>query len=90
MYYVYVLQGPKQFYIGSTENLKRRFSEHQSGKPVATRKRGPWTLVYYEASLSKTDALVREKYLKTAWGRRYLKTRMSHSVQLSHGENGSG
>jgi len=33
-------------------------------------------LVYYEACSDQQDALHREKYLKTAWGKRYLKTRM--------------
>lgn len=80
MYYVYVLQSPKQFYIGSTSDLKRRFAEHQSNRCTATKNRGPWKLIYYEASLSNRDALKREKYLKTAWGKRYLKTRVKHSV----------
>lgn len=90
MHYVYVLRGPKQFYIGSTNDLRRRFEEHQNNKSIATKNRGPWKLIYYEASESKTDALVRERYLKTAWGKRYVKERTKHSMQLSHGENGSG
>jgi putative endonuclease len=80
MYYVHVLHSPKQFYIGSTGDLKRRFVEHQSGKSLSTKNRGPWELVYYEASLSKTDALIRERYLKTAWGKRYLKLRIKNSI----------
>ena len=79
MYYVYVLKSPKQFYIGSTSDLKRRFAEHQDGKSKSTKNRGPWEIVYYEASKSIKDALKREKYLKTAWGRRYIKTRLEHS-----------
>jgi putative endonuclease len=35
-------------------------------------------LVYYEGCLNQSDALEREKYLKTAWGKRYLKNRMQH------------
>ncbi len=80
MYYVYVLRGPKQFYIGSTNDLKRRFAEHQRGESIATKKRGPWKLVYYESSLAHKDALIREQYLKTAWGKRYLKNRIKHST----------
>jgi len=79
MYYVYVLKSPRQFYIGSTSDLKRRFTEHQNGKSKSTKHRGPWKIVYYEASQSIKDALKREKYLKTAWGRRYIKTRLEHS-----------
>ncbi|MEN9338222.1 MAG: hypothetical protein RIQ41_536 [Candidatus Parcubacteria bacterium] len=79
MYYVYVIKGPKQLYVGMTGDLKRRFSEHQANQSFATKNRGPWTLVYYEASLSKTDAIIREQYLKTAWGKRYIKSRTKHS-----------
>ena len=80
MYYVYVLRCPKQFYIGSTKDLRRRFAEHQGNKVFATKNRGPWQLVYYEASQSEKDARQREKYLKTAWGKRYLKNRIKHSI----------
>lgn len=80
MYYVYVLQSPKQFYIGCTGDLKRRLIEHQTNKSISTKNRGPWKLIYYEASLSNRDTLKRERYLKTAWGKRYLKTRVQHSV----------
>lgn len=79
MFYVYVLKSPKQFYIGSTKDLKKRFLEHQTNKVFSTKGRGPWRLVYYEASEIEKDARRREKYLKTAWGRRYLSTRISES-----------
>ena len=78
MYYVYVLQSLKDgwFYTGYSEDLKRRFAEHSSGAVNSTKYRLPVKLVYYEASCDQQDALHREKYLKTAWGKRYLKTRM--------------
>jgi putative endonuclease len=34
-------------------------------------------LVYYEACRTQTDATKREKYLKTAWGKRYIKSRLA-------------
>jgi putative endonuclease len=79
MFYVYVLRSPKQFYIGSTGDLKRRFAEHRRNANFSTKNRGPWNLIYYEASHSEKDARVREKYLKTAWGRRYLKGRIKNA-----------
>jgi len=79
MYYVYVLQGPKHRYVGFTSDLRVRVAKHQSNQVTATKNRGPWKLVYYEAPLSKTDALIRETYLKTAWGKRYIKNRTAHS-----------
>lgn len=80
MYYVYVIKSPKQFYTGFTHDLKRRFNEHVNNQSIATKNRGPWKLVYYEACLSNTDALRREKYLKTAWGKRYIKQRIKDSL----------
>jgi len=78
MYYVYVLRGPKQFYTGMTNDLKRRLLEHNTNANFATKNRGPWKLVYYEASESEKDAYIREKYLKTAWGKRYIKSRIKN------------
>ena len=79
MFYVYVLKGPKQLYIGSTNNLRRRFSQHQNNESFSTKNRGPWKIIYYEACESEKDGKTREKYLKTAWGRRYLKQRLKNS-----------
>jgi len=78
MYYVYVLQSlkDKQFYVGYTDDLKNRFEEHNSGRVVSTKNRRPLKLVYYEACLNQQDATKREKYLKTAWGKRYIKNRL--------------
>lgn len=78
MFYVYVLESLKDkgFYIGFTADLKKRFISHNKGFSNATKWRRPFTLIYYEASLNKSDALHREIYLKTAWGRRYVKNRI--------------
>jgi putative endonuclease len=79
MYYVYVLRNSRQFYVGSTNNLRRRLSEHNNNKSFSTKNRGPWKLVYYEASLAEKDARLREIYLKTAWGKRYIKNRLKNA-----------
>ncbi len=78
MYYIYVLQSLKdnKFYTGYTDNLKRRFKEHNNGLVLSTKIRLPFKLVYYEASLSVRDAKAREKYLKTGMGKRYIKNRI--------------
>ncbi len=80
MVYEYVLRGPKQFYIGSTRDLRRRIADLKANRETSTKNRGPWTLVYYEACEADKDARLREKYLKTAWGKRYLKNRIKNSV----------
>jgi len=66
MFYLYILRSLKdsKLYIGSTSDLKRRFSEHNSGKNYSTRNRKPFELIYYEAYRSESDARQREKNLK--------------------------
>lgn len=78
MYYVYVLQSlkDKYFYTGFATDLEKRLKRHIRGLVEATKYRGPLRLVYYEASLNKKDAIHREIYLKTAWGKRYIKHRI--------------
>ncbi len=82
MEYVYVLQSlkDKKLYIGYTNNLQRRFREHNAGKCEVTKERRPFRLLYYEACNQKEDALKRELQLKTGFGREYLKRRLSDTV----------
>ena len=81
-WYVYILRSERdnKFYIGSTNNLKRRVSEHQQGKNISTAKRLPVELVYFEGHLSKKDALRREKYFKTAKGKTTLRQMLRDSL----------
>lgn len=80
MYFVYVLKSLKDsnYYIGYTSDLKRRLKEHREGISKSTAHRGPFELVYYEASRNIKDAMHREKYLKTTYGHRYLKNRLKN------------
>ncbi|GBE16348.1 GIY-YIG nuclease superfamily protein [bacterium BMS3Abin15] len=66
MFYVYVLKSKKDdnFYIGSTNNLKKRFTEHNSGEVSSTKLRKPFDLVYYESYKAEKDARKREHNLK--------------------------
>lgn len=81
MHYVYVLKNKDgKLYTGYTADLRRRVKEHNNGESISTKAYIPWKLEYYEACESKTDALLREKYLKSSWGKRYLKNRLRHSA----------
>ncbi len=77
-YYVYVLQSEvdKLFYTGFTTDLKERILKHNAGDVESTKKRKPLKLVYWEGCLNQQDATAREKYLKTAWGKRYIRNRL--------------
>lgn len=50
---------------------------------VATSKRSPFELMYYEACTEQTDAYAREKYLKTGMGKRYIKNRLKRFLSLT-------
>ena len=63
------------FYIGWTNDLRERVLEHNKGEVESTKYRTPLDLIYYEACLSKTKAILREKQLKTGYGRAFLKRR---------------
>jgi putative endonuclease len=83
MYYVYVLHSDRDgmFYTGSTNDLKRRLSEHNDGRVGSTVKRRPLRLIYYEACVKESDARAREKYLKSGMGKRYIKNRLKHHLE---------
>ncbi len=84
-YYVYVLQSEKDgnFYVGYTNDIKRRLEEHNSGKVPSTKDRKPLKLIYWEGCLNQQDATRREKYLKTAWGKRYIKNRLKEYFEFT-------
>ena len=78
MFYTYVLfsETDKKFYIGFTKDLKKRVEGHQNGSVPSTAHRRPFMLIYYEACLNESDAIKREKYFKSGFGRRFLRNRV--------------
>ena len=76
MFYVYILQSiifPEHFYVGCTNDLKRRLKEHNNGNSVHTNKFKPWDLRGYIAFDSEEKAQIFEKFLKTGNGRIFQK-----------------
>lgn len=84
MYYMYVLKSIKdsKLYWGSTDDLRRRVAEHNSGKSRSTKSRRPLELRYYEAYANEDDARNREYQLKKN-GRAIaqLRLRIKNSLQ---------
>jgi putative endonuclease len=78
-YFVYVLRSKIKniTYVGCTNDLHRRFVEHNSGKSRFTRKYKPWEIIYSEEVSSQLEALQKEKYFKSSAGRKKLKTLLS-------------
>lgn len=83
MHYVYVLKSGKdhKLYIGRSDNLRERLSDHARGHVEATRHRRPLVLVYYEAYQSEIDAKEREQHLKKSGSSSMgLKKRIKRSI----------
>ncbi|MBP9760178.1 MAG: GIY-YIG nuclease family protein [Candidatus Pacebacteria bacterium] len=65
-------------YVGYTSDLKQRMLEHNEGRVNSTHARRPLDLIYYEACHHEKDAVAREKYFKTGFGRRFLRNRLEN------------
>ncbi len=85
MFYTYIIKSKKdgRFYTGATSDLRKRFKLHNDNKVIATKGRGPFVLIYYEACLSRGDAFAREKYLKTGMGKRHIRNRLKRFLSLT-------
>lgn len=87
MFYTYVLQcidakrNRKKFYIGYTDDLKKRLYAHRIKSIKTTKSFDKIELVYYEVCLNKTDARKRELQLKTGFGRGYIKRRLENYLR---------
>lgn len=78
MYYTYLLQSNKvdNFDVGYIADLKQRFEQHEKGLVDSIKEKRPLQLIYYEVCVNMMDATKREKYLKTYYGRMFLKKRL--------------
>ena len=85
MWYTYLLRSKNsgRWYTGCTNDLRKRFKQHNDGLVSSTKGRGPFSIIYYEACLSKDDAFARERYLKSGMGKRYLKNRLKRFLSLA-------
>ncbi|WP_127844442.1 GIY-YIG nuclease family protein [Psychroflexus aestuariivivens] len=77
-FYIYVLKSivDGENYTGYTNDLNLRIEQHNKGYVESTKNRRPLKIIYFEACLSQNDALKREKYLKTHYGKMFLKKRL--------------
>ncbi len=75
--YVYVLRSLKddRFYVGMSQNVEKRLNEHNYGKTKSTKGYRPWEIVLIEEYLDRVTARKREKYLKSGYGKQWLKNK---------------
>ena len=78
MWYVYILRSiiDKNLYIGSTNNIRRRLTDHNSGKVDSTKSRIPFVLEAYFAIKDQAKAIELEQYFKTGSGEALLQKRI--------------
>jgi putative endonuclease len=78
-FYVYALVNPSnEIYIGQTKDLERRIEQHNNPEINGTlhtkRHPGPWVLFYKEQCPTRSEAMKREKQLKSYKGREFLRS----------------
>ena len=76
MYYTYVARSLSGSYLykGHCKDLEERLKQHNSGQTKSLRPHIPVEIVYFEEFETLQEAVIREKYFKSAAGRRFLKT----------------
>ncbi|MBA3664896.1 MAG: GIY-YIG nuclease family protein [Bacteroidetes bacterium] len=81
LYYVYIIYSQRagKKYTGFSEDITLRLQQHNEGSlGVYTKNKGPWVLIHLEEFENKSEALKRERYLKTGAGRDYIKKVTGH------------
>ena len=86
MYFVYVLKSRNfdRNYTGHTDNLEKRIEDHNKGKTRSIKAYLPFDLVYFETYKTRSEAVAREKFLKSGAGREFIKEILKNArvVQL--------
>ncbi|MFC1649600.1 GIY-YIG nuclease family protein [Patescibacteria group bacterium] len=85
MCFFYIIKSLKngRYYYGSTNSLRRRISEHNSGKSKYTKQTSPYELVYYEEYTTPTEARQRERQIKKMKSRKYVDRLISRNANKS-------
>jgi putative endonuclease len=80
-HYVYILYSEKtnKYYVGSCEDVYVRLQRHNAGSTTSTKSGRPWIVQYTEELENKTQALIREKYIKSMKSRIYIESLISQS-----------
>lgn len=79
MYYAYIIQSEVDgsLYKGQCENIEIRLKQHNAGKIKSIKSKIPFKIIYTEEFESRDESITREKYFKTAAGRRHIKLKLA-------------
>jgi putative endonuclease len=82
LWYVYFLElSNGDIYVGSTNDLRRRFSTHQKGGVASTCRYLPAILAAYVAVADEASARSLERYFKSGSGKAFAKKRFLQNTQ---------
>lgn len=79
MVYIYVLRSLKdsRLYVGMSSQPEIRLKEHNASKTRSTKGYRPWERIHLERFEDRFAARAREKYLKSGYGKKWLKEKYS-------------
>ncbi|MDG5491029.1 GIY-YIG nuclease family protein [Psychroserpens sp. SPM9] len=75
MVFVYVLKSlvDGRLYVGMSQDVINRLKEHNLGRTKSTKGYRPWIKIHEEVYPDRPTARHREKYLKSGYGKQWLK-----------------
>ena len=77
MYWVYILKNSQnRIYIGQTNNLDSRIKRHNNNEEISTKNRGLFNVIHQEIYRTRSEAMRREKQLKSGKGREWIKNNL--------------
>lgn len=82
MFFVYIIVSKSKglrFYVGMTQNVKKRIAEHNSGRTKSTKGYITWELFFFESYNTRLEAREKEKYYKSGIGKETIKSKWSRS-----------
>ena len=74
MFYIWILRSKvtQRYYVGSTDDVEKRLKEHNAGKSKSTPTGIPWELIHSESFITRSEAMLHERKIKTRGISRYL------------------
>lgn len=74
IYITYILKSVEydKTYVGITDNIDRRINQHNNGYNTYSKRYKPWKIIHTEPYQNRKNARVREKYLKSCAGRKWI------------------
>jgi putative endonuclease len=73
-YFVYILHSEKNgsYYVGQTKDITSRIQKHNNGEVQYTKSNCPWKLVYQEEFKTRSEAIIREREIKSHKKRKFI------------------